>query len=272
MLADALAAEFQRARRDRGTMFWAFAFPAVLTFVGAVLTSLFVRFVVRKDMGAPVDLARELVAALGGGGSPFVQLFFILGAAALFGADYRWETWRLQTPRNSRTNLMLSRFAVFGAASLTGLLLMGFAGILGALAGAAIEQTASVSASFSNHLAEAGRALLGSWLEMMVVGAMAALLAVLTRSSMAAVITALVIVIGQSILISVLRLDPVHPPMDAIASLPNLAGQVVRGGVVGPGGATAQGAGPAGLFLILWAIGLGASTILWFRRQPLSRE
>ncbi|RYF91037.1 MAG: ABC transporter permease, partial [Caulobacteraceae bacterium] len=113
MLLDALKAEQFRFWRDRGAVIWGFAIPGVGVFALGVIATLFVKLVAKAKLPGLVNLGSDMVGALSGAGSPITQIFFLIGAAAIFGTDYRWETWRLQTPRNSRLNLMLAKFAVY---------------------------------------------------------------------------------------------------------------------------------------------------------------
>ena len=118
MLADAIAAERYRLLRDRSSLFWGFLFVPAVSLALGLLTDLFVRARFRGPIpGGTTDLAARLLKTLDGGASPFVALFLLIGAAAIVAGDYRWETWRLLTPRNSRANLLAAKLIVFAEAA-----------------------------------------------------------------------------------------------------------------------------------------------------------
>jgi len=272
MLTDALKAETYRLWRDRGAVFWGFAFPGIGVFLLGIVASLFIRFVAKQQMPGAINLGSDTIGALGGAGSPITQIFFLIAAAAIFGTDYRWETWRLQTPRNSRINLMLAKFAAYGLGVFLALLGMAVGGLLSGLVRAVIETSPIAPFDFATWQAGFLRGLVASWLELMVVGVITALLAVLTRTNVAAIIVTLLLAFAQAIIMGQVRIDPRDPPLDALASFPALAANVVRGGPVDIGGATANGAPAAALMLGLWIVVFGGAAILLFLRQELTRE
>lgn len=272
MLLDALKAEQFRLWRDRGAVIWGFAFPGVGVFALGLIATLFVKFVAKARIPGAVNLGTDIVGALSGAGSPITQIFFLIGAAAIFGTDYRWETWRLQTPRNSRLNLILAKFAVYGAATALALVGMGLGGVVAALARAVIETSPLEPVNWAVFFPAFLRGFAAAWLELMVVGAIAALIAVMSRTNVAAIIVTLLLAFAQAIVMGQLRFDPQHPPLDALAIFPALSAQVLRGAPVGPGGVTAQGAEIASLMLLVWMLVLGGLTVALFRRQELTRE
>src|SRR3954471_7801061 len=113
MLNDALSAEAYKMRRNRTTLFWGFAFVPLGLLLFDLSLDIYLRLHMR--LGDSLDLRQEIVRALGLGGSSAIQIFFAAGAAAIFAGEYRWETWRLQTPRNRRVNLLGAKFLVYAA-------------------------------------------------------------------------------------------------------------------------------------------------------------
>jgi ABC-2 type transport system permease protein len=272
MLLDALKAEQFRLLRDRGAVLWGFVFPGVGVFLLGILATLFVKLVARQHIPGAENLFSDATGALTGTGSPITQIFFLIGAAAIFGTDYRWETWRLQTPRNSRLNLIVAKFGVYALAVVAALIIMALAGVLAGVVRAMIEHLPLAPVDLSIQGPQFLRAFLGSWLEMLVVGAVAALISVATRNAMAAVIVTLLLAFAQAIIMGQVHLDPVHPPLDALAIFPALSADVIRGGPVGPRDVTAQGAEAATLFISLWIVVLVAAIAVLFQRQELTRE
>ncbi|MDB5471385.1 MAG: hypothetical protein JWR84_2945 [Caulobacter sp.] len=272
MLLDALKAEQFRLWRDRGAVIFGFAVPGVGVLLLGLIATLFMKLVAKVPIPGHVNLGSDLVGALSGTGSPITQIFFLIGAAAIFGTDYRWETWRLQTPRNSRLNLMLAKFAAYGAATALALVGMGIGGVLSGLARAVIEAEPMDAINFAAFAPAFLRAFAAGWLELMVAGSVAALLAVLTRTNVAAIIVTLLLAFTQAIIMGIARPDPVNPPWDALLTFPGLSAQVLRGGPVGIGGVTAHGAEQATVFLLLWLAVFAGLTIFLFQRQELTRE
>jgi ABC-2 type transport system permease protein len=71
---------------------------------------------IKKPMpGMTVGLLDQVIKAVAGG-RDLRGLFLMIGAAAILAGDYRWETWRLLTPRNTRQNLLLAKLVVVGEA------------------------------------------------------------------------------------------------------------------------------------------------------------
>lgn len=272
MLLDALKAERFRLWRDRGAVIWGFAFPGVGVFAVGLIATLFVKFVAKAKIPGAVNLGTDIVGALSGAGSPITQIFFLIGAAAIFGTDYRWETWRLQTPRNSRLNLILAKFAIYALATALALIGMGLGGVLAAVLRTVIETSPLEAVNWTIFFPAFLRGFMAAWLELMVVGAIAALIAVVSRTNVAAIIVTLLLAFAQAIIMGQMRFDPQHPPLDALALFPALSAQVLRGAPVGPGGVTAQGAELGALMLLVWILVLGGLTVALFRRQELTRE
>ena len=118
MLADAIAAERFRLSRDRVSLFWGFAFAPLITMLFSMAVDLFTRAVLHRTIpGETAYLANRAMGAVAGASGPFTALFLLIGAAAIFAGDYRWETWRLITPRNSRVNLLAAKLIVFAEAA-----------------------------------------------------------------------------------------------------------------------------------------------------------
>ncbi|WP_165186207.1 ABC transporter permease [Caulobacter soli] len=272
MLADAIAAERFRLSRDRVSLFWGFGFMPLVAMLFSMAGDLFVHVVLRKGMpgGTTVDLANRAMGAVAGVSGPITALFLLIGAAAIFAGDYRWETWRLVTPRNSRVNLLAAKLIVFAEAAAWSLLLTAVTAVLAGLFGGAIDHATLVSPS-------AGPAFLGqyagvtlvTWLEVLLIGALAALIGVLTRSTLGAVIAGLVVVFLQSTLAATLQASTWKSLL-----VPAYAGRVLKTFVASSADARPE-AGPAGLalvFLLAWLVLLGGGAVALFRRQDLTKE
>ena len=116
MLADAIAAELTKFLRQRSTLFWGFcAVPLAMlawslgldTYLKLHAGGPMTAMGVLARIGMRVDPGQQIVGALARADTAFFKIFFAVGAAGIFGNEYRWETWRLLTPRNTRTELTL---------------------------------------------------------------------------------------------------------------------------------------------------------------------
>lgn len=271
MLADAVAAEAYKFLRQRGGLFWGFcAVPlGMLVFHLGMNTWLGSR--VRFSDGA--DLSQYVLEGLNGGSSSFFQIFFIAGAVAIFSGEYRFETWRLLTPRNSRINLMLAKFIVYAAASGVSLLALGIAyGLNGLYAGMIGGGLLWPSASF---LPVAAGVFLVNWALLLVLGLFAALVAVASRAMIGPLIAAISFAFAQ--LFSMMIFPPWDNRWHLLAAFPGRAVHHLRYWLTGEEMGPAIHADPAlvlpaALVLLGWILLLGGATLARFQRQDLSRE
>ncbi|MBI1408002.1 MAG: hypothetical protein GC145_17945 [Caulobacter sp.] len=271
MLLDALKAESFRLRCDRGAVFWGFIFPGLFIFALAMLITVVGMMFKDPSPPKPMSIALEATQGLYWANAFLIQLFVLIGVSAMFAADYRWETWRLQTPRNSRANLILAKLIVYGVAAGFVLLMLLAASVLGALVrGLLIHQS---HAPFGEGVVglQFLRAVAAGWLELMVVGAASALIAVLTRSNMAAILIPVLATGAQAFGLGVAQIHPGIADPEVIFLAPNLAAQVLRGDGEAMGGGAAN-AWWALAGLLTWVTALSAATIVLFSRQELSRE
>ena len=272
MLADAIAAEAYRLRRNGGVMFWGFAAVPL----GILAFNLMLNTWIALHMRLPVqlDLGRQVIGGLALTGSAFFQVFYAAAAASLFAADYRWETWRLVTPRNTRANLILARLVVFGAAAAVSLALMGVAALLQSLYGAMIG-SAALALPAGAFLPPLLATFAIGWCELMILAGVVAVIAILFRASLGAVVTAMAFSFGQWIAMAIIH--PWAAPLSWYAALPRLSAYVLRTFVTGqelaPGiAASGLQASIAALSLLGWMLLLGAAAVALFQRQELARE
>ena len=177
MLADAIAAENLRLTRNRATFFWGFLFIPLLALMSEIVGRLFMHGELPAELRAlPVDMADQLVKSFGEAGGPMTVLLSLIGAAVLFAGDYRWETWRLVTPRASRASLFLAKTATFAAWALVTILLIGILDALVAWIGGLIDGS---RLTFELQMGEFLRRLfavtLMSWVQLLFAGSLAAL-------------------------------------------------------------------------------------------------
>lgn len=275
MLADAIAAERFRLLRDRSALFWGFCFAPLAGFLLSVGGDLFLRNIVKKPMpGLTIGLVDQVIKALSSGASTFGALFLMIGAAAVLASDYRWETWRLLTPRNTRRNLLLAKLVVVGEAMFWSLLLTALLSAVAALIGAAINGKALVGSMFQRNLFDVVGVLAITWLEAMTLAALAACVGVLSRSTMGVVIACLGVRFVQTVLASSLRLMEQGQPSWKLLAIPVFDADLLRAALLDPGqlGPASAAAGSALIILALWAAVLTTAAVLLFKRQDLTRE
>jgi ABC-2 type transport system permease protein len=290
MLVDAIRAEGFRLSKNRTALFWSLVFVPVISVAIGALTNFVLKGSSTKLLvdgktpdqvklmlaGGPLDMGQALADAAGNLANPLVLLFVLIGAATIYAGDYRWETWRLISARNSRANLLLAKLAVVAGLALAAMLFMLAAAVAENLIKAAVFDRPM---SFSLTGETAGRFLgLGalSWLRIVQFTMMGMLAAVVTRSLLAALFVPLVVGVAQFFTPQMLGSMGVMP--DAwLAVLANPGAAVDALQALVPGGA-ATSALPAGLAFKAW-VSLGLWTLLplagaqlWFRRQDLSKE
>jgi ABC-2 type transport system permease protein len=290
MLVDAIRAEGFRLSRNRTALFWSLAFVPILSVAIGALTSFVLKGSETKILGdekmpeelkaalagGTLDMADALVSAAGNLANPLVLLFVLIGAATLYAGDYRWETWRLITARNSRINLLLAKLAVVAVLALTAMGFMLVASLIENLIKAAVFER-SLTFALTGEMAGQflGFAAL-SGLRILQFAMMGMLAAVVTRSLLAALFVPLVFGIAQ--FFSPQMLGPMGVMPDAWLSVlvnPGAATDAIQAAIAGGVRAAALPDGllpKAWVSLTLWTVVPLAGALAWFRRQDLSKE
>lgn len=248
-------AEILKLRRQRAAFFWGFLFvPAFVTLLSLVLGGALLKPPPGVAIG-DVQLFRSAIRTVSVGGNPAAQLFFAIGAAAIFAVEYRYSGWRHIVPRASRESLIASKFLTFT-------LFAGFSLVV-ALAGDVIVNLASpLLRGASPVIADSGMARLAtgfviSLTELMAFGATVALVAVATRSAMAAILVPFLLALIAAGAGAYLGKAVLALPWPAYAA------EALRSGAGSP---------------LQWAVLLGwtaaclAATIALFRQQDLVSE
>lgn len=285
MLVDAIRAEGFRLSKNRTVVFWSLLFVPIawlVLLIGNIawtkatepkLAQLAINF---DASGSPLNIGTALLDAANILDNPGVMLFAMIAAAIVYAGDYRWETWRLITARNTRPNLLVAKLiAIAGGVAATMLLFL-IANLIGALVQAAVF---SRPLEFGWTGAEFGRftSLFGlAWLRVMQFSMLALAAAVLTRSLLAALFLPLVVGAAQLALPPLLAIRGISPdswatqlvaPGEAINALKALMSDVPV-----PVGVADDLALKAWVSLALWTLLPLAGALAWFRRQDLSKE
>lgn len=293
MLTDAIRAEAFRFSKNRMAVFWSVLFVPLLLLAISTMVQVITKArsaemtkALPPELTAeggplatsgPLDLGQALVGQAAELANPILLLFVLIGAATIFAGDYRWETWRLISARNSRLNLVLGKVVVLLAVVMTALVASLAFGMIGELIKAAIFAR---PLTFGFGAEEAGQ--FGSLVVLMVTRVMqftmmGLLAAAVTRSLLAALFVPLVVAIGQFFLMQSFFQFGWGAPGDLHSQLliPGLAtdslkGLIERGADAGP--ALDGIAWKAALSLALWTVGPLVAAVAWFQRQDLSKE
>ncbi|MDP3406060.1 MAG: ABC transporter permease subunit [Brevundimonas sp.] len=292
MLTDAIRAEAYRFSKNRMAVFWSVLFvPLLLLAIGTVVQlvtkarSAEMAKALPPELTAeggplatsgPLDLGQSLVSQAAEFANPILLLFVLIGAAIIYAGDYRWETWRLTSARNSRLNLVLGKvvivLAVVGAALVTSLV---FGLISEIIKGVIFARPFT----FGFGTEQAGQ--FGAFVGLMVTRVMqftmiALLAAALTRSLLAALFVPLAVAIGQFFLMQALPMFGWTPgDLHAQLLIPGMATDSLKGLIAGGADAASAPDGiawKAALSLILWTVVPLVAAVAWFQRQDLSKE
>lgn len=284
MLADAIRSETYRLSRNRTALFWSVLFVPIM---GVLLAT--VGFVVAKAneaklvgklppelmKGGPLDLGLALVKSAGDFANPAILMFVLIGAATLYAGDYRWETWRMISARNTRSNLIAGKVVVAVLVIVLATLAALASDVIAGLIQAAVFGRPLAFSMTGGAAADFGLLALTGWARILQFTMLGLLAAVMTRSLLAALFAPLVIGIGQFFLPNILLPMGVTPdgwllPLLSPGLATDLLKAVIEGGTAAdlPDHAAAKGL----LGLGLW-IGLPfAAAAAWFNRQDLSKE
>lgn len=277
MLIDALRAEFWRLLHHRAALIWGFVFLPVMILVGLMGSAIWARangiLVDNMDMNA-LDLPLSTLERLPG---PWLMFFSLIGAANMFAADYRFETWRLTVPRNARAMIIVARLTVFAVAVLASIAAILLAQILATVFALVLAGTApSFSAPELVATNLASLVGLGIW-RLLQFSLIVLLVAILTRSIMAAVLLPLLMLGVEYTLIGMMGTGAANPDWRSVLALPTLAFNILSAHAqsiaAAPGSVVGTDAVHKALVSMgLWTLGPLALALALFQRQTLSRE
>lgn len=292
MLADAIRSEGYRFARNRMAVFWSVLFLPILTLAIGTMVQMITKARTAEMQRAlppeltaeggplatagPLDLGQSLVAQVGDFANPMVLLFVLIGAAILYAGDYRWETWRLTSARNTRLNLVLGKVTIVFAVVLAALAMWLVFGMTSELIKAAIFSRPPVFGFGGDEAGRFGAFVALGVTRLMQFTMIGLLAAVLTRSLLAALFVPLVVAVGQFFLMQSLPLFGWSAgDLQSQLLIPGLAADSLK--MLIQGGPDA-GAAPDGLAwkavlsLGLWTLAPLVASIAWFQRQDLSKE
>ena len=286
LLSDAVSSEGYRFFKNRMTVFWSSLFLPVALLILGIVAQIFLKQKLASIGGDPrlppglltpgtMDLGHSMVKLAGDLANPMLLLFVMIGTATLYAGDYRWETWRLTSARNSRANLILGKFGVAKLLTLFALIVFFVFDFAGDIAKGLIHQQAFVFNFGGKEAGQFGLLALTSYVRVLQVGLLGLLAAVTTRSLLATLFVPLVVSMGQFFLMQAMPMFGwTGVEWYAQALMPGLAYDTLKSVIAG-GSLAAVPSGAvwaAAISLTAWcAIPLIAS-IAWFQRQDLSKE
>ncbi|WP_292036871.1 MULTISPECIES: ABC transporter permease subunit [unclassified Brevundimonas] len=287
MLADAIRSEAYRLLQNRTAVFWSVFFVPIMGLALSIVGLLVVKSKAAQisggqlppelSLGGPLDLGQAIANSAGDLANPAILAFLLIGAATLYAGDYRWETWRLISARNSRPNLLLGKVGVLKLLALVAMVVLLLTGAVSEVIKAAIFDR---PLTFTFGAAEAGQfglLFLLSFVRVVQFLMISLLAATVTRSLLAALFIPVVLGVAQFFLggpfAPLLGLEPGDWLTQLL--LPGTAFEALKALVNGGMDASTLPDGiavKAITSLTLWTLLPLAAAIAWFSRQDLSKE
>ncbi|MDP8917054.1 MAG: ABC transporter permease, partial [Pseudomonadota bacterium] len=199
-MVELLQAERIKLSRHRAAWLTVWIFPIGLV-IGAVLATGYE--LVRPETPQPAanaaawiaDTAKVWTAPMNGLGRYLIAAF----TAVAFGGEYGWNTWKLIAPHRDRTALLLAKYAVvLTMLAVAFVLLAGLYALTGLINDALTNEPTPRGVEFGALLAAHGPGALRTTVSTLLTVAYASAAAVLTRSTMAGAIIAIVAVTLES--------------------------------------------------------------------------
>lgn len=284
MLFDAVRAEAYRISRNWMLLIWSLLFVPVLYFGGGLIFHKVTQSKLDEAMTvlpaglthASINVGDALIKGVGLSANGAILVFMLIAAATLYAGDYRWETWRLITARNSRVNLILGKVGTFKGLALLAMLAFLIANLFLTIGQSIITDSPLTFSMDGEGVGQFVLVGLLAFIRIVQYAMIALLTAVLTRSLLATLFVPLVLGFTQSLIGGPGMVFLQWSPEDWIAQLvlPGLAYDTLKAVALGgSGGAVPDGVAIKSIVsLALWTLVPLAGAIAWFGRQDLSKE
>lgn len=285
MLADAIRSESWRLLKNRTVLSWSLIFVPLVwlaVLIGGTVIDAKVDHMADQlppqlaSARAALDLGDTLLSAAGQLANPALLAFLLIGAATVFSCDYRWETWRLITARNSRPNLIMGKVGAVKLMTLAGLVLFLAAALLGAAIKGVVLDRDLVFRFGGEETRTFGLLFLLAFVRVVQFLMLSLLTAVLTRSQLAALFVPLVVGVTQAFLVT---LAPIlgwsAADWQTLLLFPGAAYEALKTVILGgvPTAVLQDGVVlRAVASLALWSLVPFSLALWWFSRQDLSKE
>lgn len=282
MLIDAIRAELWRFWHNGTAIFWGLFFIPLSGFVVGVFWRHYLggKIVQAREALVPgfdaapkvMVLGDKLVDKTASLADPGLIAFFLIAAAALFASDYRWETWRLIRPRNSRQNQILGKALAMAAVALVPLLCVLLGEAMGQIINATLDRT-RIAIGFKGDHFIASLGLIGlAWWRVCQFALLALATAVVTRSMAASLLVPLAIGVGLFMLQRMTGFFGWTPTdWSTLLAFPAVGFEHLQSAIMG---AKVQGlvVVKSLLGIVLWTAAPLALTLYVFDNQDLSKE
>ena len=289
MLADAIRAEGYRLSKNRTAVLWSVLFVPLIALVLSVIANLVLDANAAKLTTSPdgpaelkamvaggvLDMGPALVEVAGKLAGPPILLFMLIGAATVYAGDYRWETWRLISARNGRTNLLLGKVAVVGGLAAAAMAAMFVSGVGDNLIKAWVFHRPLTLTMDGPTVGRIGLIVGLGWLTILQFTMVALLAATVTRSLLAALFIPAVLGVVQAVSPNLFMGMGIMPDSwTAVLANPGGAFNLIQSmidssPVDAPTGAQMVKAWTS---IVLWTLLPLLGAIAWFKRQDLSKE
>ena len=282
-MLDALSAEMLKLTRHKATWFLVWLYPVGLTIIFLLMIS--GNFVTDNAPAQPelVPWLKETALVWGAPGSTFGRYLLAAFVAVVFAGEYGWNTWKLIVPHRGRGSLIAAKFSVIVLLFLAAFTLSAIITVIGQV----VEDTSSGDTLPAGITAGAllkvhGQAALASLAPALLTLTYASLAAVLTRSTLAALIISIVAITIEQLAFNFAPYVSMKAPGLVWAlfhvlpgyHLANLASWIGTGaGITAPlppSGTVSLSWGVSAAAAAAWIAGLAALTFLTFRRQDLN--
>ncbi len=284
-MLDAISAETLKLRRHRATWFlvWIFPIGALILYSIAIMVQLG-----RGLPPSPVapELETWLESAANFWGLPrsgFGRIIVTAYVAIVFAGEYAWNTWKLIVPHRARPSLIAAKFAVslllLYAAFFAAALLVNFLGWFPeAVKGDAMPEGITPGALGMAHL----KGLAASLPAVLLSAAIAALAAILTRTTAAAIVIGIIVITLEQLFTTFAPVLSLYLPgvVDGLFTmlpgyhLGNLTSWILDGSgrvVPFPDGTTVAWGWEGSLAMVAaWIAGLMALSFWRFGRQDIN--
>ena len=285
MLADAVRSESWRLLKNRTVLSWSLIFVP-LVWLAVLIGGTFIDARVDRmaeqlpqqlaSARAALDLGGVLISAAGQLANPALLAFLLIGAATVFSGDYRWETWRLITARNSRPNLIMGKVGAIKLMTLAGLGLFLLAALVGAIIKGVVLGTDLVFRFGGDEARAFGLLFLLAYVRVVQFLLLSLLAAVLTRSQLAALFVPLAVGAAQGLLVGATPLLGWSTiDWQTLLVFPGAAYEALKSVILGgvPTAVLQEGVvWRAVVSLGLWCLAPFGLALWWFSRQDLSKE
>jgi ABC-2 type transport system permease protein len=283
-MLDALAAEMLKLTRHKATWFLVWLYPIGLTLIFALMISGNLVSDASPTQPELKQWLEETALVWAAPGNTLGRYLLAAFVAVVFAGEYGWNTWKLIVPHRSRSSLVLAKYAVILLLFLAAFTASAVITVLGSmledvLSGDTLPAGITLGALLEVH----GQAALASLAPGLITIGYASLAAILTRSTIAALVIAIVAITVEQLLFNFAPVLSVRAPGLIwalvhvlpgyhIANIGNWisAGSALHFPLPGNDSTVSLHWAVSAAAAAAWVAGLYASTLGGFRRQDIN--